>query len=70
VGVTEDGWLLLATTTATVSQLARVMHALHAKDAMNLDGGASSGLWVRGKYLRRPGRAISNALLILPKSRG
>lgn len=68
VGVTEDGWILLATTTATVSQLARVMVALHARDAMNLDGGASSGLWVCGKYLRRPGRAVGNALLLLPRA--
>lgn len=31
---------------------------------MNLDSGASSGLWLRGTYLRTPGRLISNALLI------
>jgi len=57
----------LVTCSATVRQLADIMKALGAYDAMNLDGGASSGLWVQGKYLVQPGRSISNALLILKK---
>ena len=44
--------------------MAGVMKALGAYQAMNLDSGASSGLWVRGKYLSTPGRLISNALLM------
>ena len=43
------------------------MQALGCEQAMNLDGGASSGLWLSGGYLRQPGRPISNALLVLPK---
>lgn len=31
---------------------------------MNLDGGASSGLYYNGKYLTAPGRKISNALIV------
>lgn len=66
VGVTRDGRLLLATSSGTVRQMADVMKALGAWDAMNLDGGASSGLWVQGRYLTTPGRQIGNALLIVP----
>jgi exopolysaccharide biosynthesis protein len=68
VGVTPDARLLLVTCrSATIKQLAAVMAALGCLDAMNLDGGASSGLWFRGKYLTAPGRDISNALLVLSR---
>jgi len=68
VGVTKDGVLLLVTCSgATVRQLASVMKALGAYDAMNLDGGASSSLWANGKYLTAPGRNIGNALLVVRK---
>ena len=50
-----------------IPDLARLMRALGCSQAMNLDGGSSSCLWVRGNYLQRPGRDISNALLILPR---
>jgi uncharacterized protein YwbE len=66
IGLTADGYLLLATTSAaTMTQLARTMQALGCRDAMNLDGGASSGLYCQGAYLTRPGRNISNALLVV-----
>lgn len=66
VGVTKAGELLLVTCpAATIRQLAGVMRALGSRDAMNLDGGASSGLWAHGQYLTTPGREISNALLII-----
>lgn len=67
VGITSDGYLLLVAASGTVRDMATVMLALGAHDAMNLDGGASSGLWLNGKYLRKPGREISNALLVLLK---
>jgi len=67
VGLTGKGRLLLATCSgATIRQLAEAMKALGCRHAMNLDGGASSGLWLRGRYLTRPDRDISNALLVKP----
>jgi len=39
------------------------MKQLNAYNAMNLDGGASSGLWFKGSYIRKPGRLLSNALI-------
>jgi hypothetical protein len=66
VGITRDGTVLWVTCPrAKMTDLARVMQTLGAYDAMNLDGGASSGLWLQGRYLRRPGRLLSNALLAL-----
>jgi exopolysaccharide biosynthesis protein len=67
IGITGDHRLLLVTVTSSLPDLACVMQSLGCAQAMNLDGGASSGIWVRGRFLQRPGRQISNALLILPK---
>lgn len=65
VGVTRDHKLLLATVPgATIPQLAEIMKQAGALQAMNLDGGASSGLYYNGKYVTKPGRPISNALVI------
>lgn len=70
IGVTRDRkWLILATAVGTLHQMARIMRRLGAYEAMNLDGGASSGLWVRGRYLTTPQRTLTNALLILPLPR-
>jgi hypothetical protein len=67
IGVKSDGSILLVTVPgATINQLASVMKELGAVDAMNLDGGASSGLYYKDRYLTTPGRRISNALLFIP----
>ncbi len=61
--------LILATATGTLHQMAKIMRRLGAYQAMNLDGGASSGLWAWGHYLTTPQRLLNNALLILPAAR-
>lgn len=48
---------------ATVPDAAKVMKALGATEAMNLDGGGSSALWYAGAYLDGPGRPLPNAIL-------
>ncbi|WP_051287276.1 phosphodiester glycosidase family protein [Paenibacillus taiwanensis] len=64
IGVMSDGSVMLATIpSATMSQWAAIWKQLGAKQAMNLDGGASSGLYANGKMITEPGRALSNALL-------
>ena len=68
VGVTADGYIVMVATGAvTMRSLAAVMKTLGCRDAMNLDGGGSSGLWFKGKYLVRPGRHVSNGLLLCPR---
>ena len=68
IGVTRDGKVLLVTASGpTVAQLAQVMLKLGAVHAMNLDGGASSGLYCNGAMLTTPGRELSNALVFVRK---
>lgn len=65
IGVTRDHKLLLVTAPgATIPQMAELMKQAGAVQAMNMDGGASSGLYYDGKYVTKPGRPISNALVI------
>lgn len=63
VGVTEDGKLLLVVADGrnpavssglTLEELAELMRSLGARDAMNLDGGGSSTLVLRGLVLNEP----------------
>jgi hypothetical protein len=78
-GVRRDGSLLLVTvdgrapgwsTGVTLFEAARVMRSLGARDALNLDGGGSSAMAVRGRTVSRPSdgleRAVSDALVVLP----
>lgn len=64
IGYTKENKLILVTTTATIKELAKIMKSLGCYEAMNLDGGASSGLYYNGKYIREPGRDISNIIYI------
>jgi hypothetical protein len=79
-GVRSDGTLLLVTVDGrwpgwsagvTLSEAARVMRALGAREAVNLDGGGSTAMAVRGRVVSRPSdpggeRAVSDALVVLP----
>lgn len=62
--VKKDGTVILATVpAATMREWGDIMLKLGAHQAMNLDGGASSGLYSGGKLITAPGRLISNALV-------
>jgi exopolysaccharide biosynthesis protein len=64
IAIMADGSVMLATVSgATIKQWAAVMQKLGAKQAMNLDGGASSGMYAGGKTLTSPGRLLSNTLV-------
>jgi len=79
-GVREDGTLLLVTVDGrrpgwsvgmTLPEAARLMRSLGARDALNLDGGGSSAMTVRGELVNRPSdrvgeRPVSNGLFVLP----
>jgi hypothetical protein len=79
-GVRADGRLLLVTIDgrrpgwsagATLAEAARVMRSLGARDALNLDGGGSTAMAVRGRVVNRPSdptgeRPVSDALVVLP----
>jgi hypothetical protein len=40
---------------------------LGLRDALNLDGGASTGLYYNGEYVTAPGRLLSNCLAVIIK---
>jgi Phosphodiester glycosidase len=79
-GVRADGRLLLVTVDGrqpgwsagvTLPEAARVMRSLGARDALNLDGGGSTAMAVRGRTVNRPSdrggeRRVSDALVVLP----
>ena len=66
IATTRGGKLLLVTVNQPVSlrRFAEMMRALGAEDALNLDGGTSTALYARGRYLSRPGRRLTNVLLV------
>jgi len=78
-GVRADGTLLLVTVDGrlpgwsvgmTLPESARLMRSLGARDALNLDGGGSSTMVVRGEVVNRPAdrveRRVSDGLFVLP----
>jgi len=68
LGLTKDNKLLMVTvSSAKIEDLATIMQKLGAYNAMNIDGGASSGLYYKGKLLTIPGRDLSNALVVIRK---
>jgi exopolysaccharide biosynthesis protein len=80
VGYTADGRVLLVVVDGRrpgfsvgmrLRRFARLMKNLGARYALNLDGGGSSTMWVRGRgVVNRPSdgreRPVSSALLVLP----
>lgn len=64
IGYREDGRIIMGTVSnASLGELAQICKELNLKSAMNLDGGASSGLMYNGVYKTTPGRKINNALI-------
>lgn len=47
-----------------MNELAKVMVELGAVKAMNLDGGASSGLYAKDNMITNPGRKLNTVLMI------
>jgi hypothetical protein len=81
VGVTKDGRVILATVDGrqrrsigmTLRGFARFFRSLGAVTALNLDGGGSTTMVVRGRVMNRPSdgseRPVSSALVVLPPGR-
>jgi hypothetical protein len=79
IGWTGNGHLLLVVVDgrrpkwsqgATLNEMAQIMRDLGAVEALNLDGGGSSTMVVRGEVVNKPSddreRLLTNAVLILP----
>jgi hypothetical protein len=65
IGVDKNKRLVMGTmSAATALDMAHVLLKAGLTDAMNMDGGASSGLYYEGSMKRTPGRLLSNALVV------
>ena len=81
VGVTADGTVVLVVVDGrsersvgmSLVELGRMFVSLGAVEALNLDGGGSSAMWIRGSgIVNRPSdpggeRAVVNAMVVLPR---
>ena len=69
VGILKNGDLILCATSSrvTLTQWAQMLRAAGAVEALNYDGGSSTGLYLDGKALVKPGRKLTNALAVYVK---
>ncbi len=69
IWVTVDGRRAGWSVGMTLTELAHLMRELGCTDAMNLDGGGSTTLWVRGLVVNRPSdgqpRPVANGLAVV-----
>ena len=59
---TSTGKVILLTAYCSVQQLSGLMVRFGSSEAMNLDGGGSSGIYANGLWLQRPDRQLSNII--------
>lgn len=66
VGITAHNKLVLVTVNTPVSllRLAWMMQDLNCTDALNLDGGSSTGLYYKGRMLSQPKRLLTNLIAV------
>ena len=64
----NDGRLMLGTVSSSFRAIANSLIALGAKNAIFMDGGASSMLYANGKMLTTPGRKLATVLAIVDES--
>ena len=63
IGADESFLYLALVANASVTESAHVLQALGVRDALNLDGGGTSAMWI-GSYKVGPGRLLPNAILL------
>ena len=64
-GLLPDGQLVLVTTAgAKISEMKEIMLALGCRQAINLDGGGSCGMYVNGATLMTPGRKLTTMFYV------
>lgn len=64
IAIKADGSVMIATVSgATMKQWAEIMNKMGVKQAMNLDGGASSAMYGNGRMITQAGRLLSNTLV-------
>lgn len=66
VGITRGNKIVFAMTHEPIvlGRLAKVMRAIGTTEAMNLDAGTSTGFYYNGATLARPGRQLTNMIVV------
>jgi hypothetical protein len=64
IGVDGSHIYLALIANASIIDSAYVLQALGVRDALNLDGGGTSAMWIGGAYKVGPGRVLPNAVLL------
>jgi hypothetical protein len=66
VGITRGNKIVFVMTHKPIylGRLAKVMRAVGASEAMNLDAGVSNGFYYNGAILARPGRRLTNMIVV------
>jgi hypothetical protein len=66
VGITKDNKLVFVMTHKPIylGRLAKAMKGLGCDQAMNLDAGTSTGFYCDGHLMARPGRRLTNAIIV------
>ena len=64
IGAGGSNLYLAIITRANVIDAAHVMRDLGAQNALNLDGGGSSAMYINGSYAVGPGRSLPNAVVL------
>lgn len=64
IGTDGTHIFLALVTGASVTDSAYVLQALGVKDALNVDGGGTSAMYIGGSYKAGPGRLLPNAILL------
>lgn len=66
VGITPGNKIVFAMTHEPIylGRLAKVMRAIGTTEAMNLDAGTSTGFYYNGATLARPGRQLTNMIVV------
>lgn len=67
IGFNDQYVILVVASGATVPDLAYIMQALGADNAMNLDGGGSVAMMYDNSYVVGPGRLLPNAIIFQSK---
>lgn len=62
-----DNLYMCVVSAATVPDAGKVFKTLSADNAINIDGGGSTALWINGKYIFGPGRALPTAIIFANK---
>ena len=64
IGVDADHIYLALVANATVTEAAHALQAIGVRNALNLDGGGTSAMWIGGGYKVGPGRLLPNAIVL------